>query len=847
MHCSGFRWSFSWWMLLSAAVLAGGEVLSVTSASHLADFHSPEEQVVKIDHENDHPQSLPSKETIPQHVIRYLEDASSLIDTYLIVELQGYPDLVSVDEIEFLEETLKKAYDCYGSTSYHYFQSVQILPETADSSFPDNSTFPTTLQEDPESFVWLVRVQAVRSLDLDNMEEEDRVFNYTRAHSESAAKMGPSNIDGSTVNEESSLYCELPSSDKVAALWTDLLQHGSSSSSSGHSSILSISSITEMEQEECTGATGNITTSLVLNVESFGDEIDDGILQALEESCVEVYNKLNALNTRNCDPIFRVMESAQVEVIRDGLSPGSSILARRLGNSRTGRFLDDLYDDMNSTLAPSSSSVPTQSPSSSPTIRGPNLLSLVLSINGRCNGCPSDQRFFDEINVRRLEERSESSSHGSQVAATPRFLMELSGDLVEDCFCPVDYEELGGVTSASFFQSLDKKVSDSVGNQGFAFRLLDVQEETCLREDDFISYLTLDMRGDSSEVLGLEKDIEVIVQRTFNLNAEATCDPYGRAITSVQLLNFERRNLRGGRVFEDINRELVDVENSTDTKLPTADSSLAPTMRGPHLFSLIFQVSGVCAGCHREIDLFDEIKLRKRKLSSPSGECTCIDPSLKDGGQTADDFVVAFNKVAANSSIEALGVAIQARGSDSIDSEPPIPPSASPSSSPFSPPSTSIYPSDTPSNVPSVRPSSIPSGGPTFTPSASPTSCLHPTSCQEGKKVCARAANLCGGEGSCNGKNACRDSSGLQVGDSGCIGTSACQSATDLVVGDNSCLETCESLSGSIGSGSCIAPSTCSGTGATVQIGDNSCLETDSCAGLENARRSSLLTIGENR
>jgi hypothetical protein len=694
-------------------------IKKVSFASAAADG-----EVSFFDEPSQHNQQLFDKQ-----LLRDLEDASSLIDANLIVDFFGFPELVTKEDIELLEETLKEAYDCIGPASYHKFTLVKLLvtDQPVNNTTTFNQTYNSMTEEAflAESFSLITQVQVDRNIDANHLEEEDRVFNYTEKTQQPSITNTLSNmgLKDSTPVE----ICLLPTSDEVAALWTDLILEA------GVSSILSVSSISEMEPADCSDNIGNFTTYLVLDIETFVGEIDEDTIRSLEDHCVEVYNSVNTLNGKTCDPNFRVMDSAQVESInRNGHLPASPDYA-----SDTSRRLEE--NDLNATLVPTSSpsQTPSWSPSASPTIRGPNFMSIMMSITGSCRGCVSDQRFFDFVNVRRLEEEIFLSNDASM---TPRSLVGVSGSFLEDCFCPVNAMEFRGPTAEEFFVALETKVADSHPQEvlDLISSLSNVKEESCLRDDEFTFYLDLQLLGDQGILAGSEHLVEEIVLATFNQNAEETCDPYGRAATSVALLEIERRHLRRG-LEDNANNSLSPtiMGNETETsrspsqspsQFPTASPSSSPTIRGPSLFSLSLKITGACSGCRQEIDLFDDINVRRKledlnDLSSQSEKkCTCLDSSLNESGQTSLDFLMTFNRLLNQSSIPDLGTALHVKSFNDESSPSPVPtmhptliPSEQPSNFPSMVPSPG--PSDNPSDNPSLRPSPFPS----CTPSANPT------------------------------------------------------------------------------------------------------------------------------
>ena len=786
---------------------------------------------------------------------RKLEDGYIMVDSVFMVDVVTDPTAegITSKDFELLQETLQEAFFCSTSAEQidgsmatvdrYSIDAVEISTGGMICSYQKkfrrfiNPDGVDCLYETKGATVtWVVQVQGSMMVDAYESSLSNQIL------------LGKEPSDGSSVCPR------LPTADELASRWTNLL------SEAGVTTIQRLENIVATEQKECDpdGAT-TFTTYLILDVEGDQTQITGQEKRGLERLCVDLYNTLNALNQDTCDPSHRVALGAELSFTSvDGILPKGPHDSESRRLSESDRRLQDSLEP-SASPAPSTnttdppSSTPTSLPSSMPTIRGPTLFSLVLSMSGTCNGCPSDQQLFDnDITVFRRALSERLSQRTSDLAI--RSLQPLDEDFAANCLCPVGATEESGPESADFFE-LWVNVSS-----GFAFidRLAEVREETCIRNETFSSYVTVDVEiEDGASPKEVVDGLAESIQEGYNLNAADGCDPLGRTLVGTLAISDEDPERR----LDDANSFSLPPtsDSANNSTYPTTSPSSAPTIRGPNLFSLSYFITGVCSGCASDFKLFDDLTfVRTRRLNqyedasmnnmyqnSTDTSCTCpFDRSLEPKGPSPDNFLERLNEV-----IEKKpGLSgLRAKNFTATETPPTTSPTATPSTTPSDKPSSSTLPSSAPSPIPSDSPSTAPSVSPSDVPSMTPTICLHPTSCQEGNRVCASAVNLCAGEGSCNGKNACRSSSGLQVGDSGCVGTSACQSATDLDVGDNSCLETCESLSGSVGSGSCITPSSCFGTGATVQIGDNSCLESDSCTGLQNARRSSLLTIGDSR
>ena len=95
-------------------------------------------------------------------------------------------------------------------------------------------------------------------------------------------------------------------------------------------------------------------------------------------------------------------------------------------------------------------------------------------------------------------------------------------------------------------------------------------------------------------------------------------------------------------------------------------------------------------------------------------------------------------------------------------------PSTSPSASPA--PTQTSAPTMTPtaSHMPSMDPTASPSA----MPSSSPSSCLHNTTCIEGRKPCTGSDPFCAWTNSCNGNFACRNAPALDAQEDACRGKS---------------------------------------------------------------------------
>ena len=630
---------------------------------------------------------------------RKLEDTVIVdpLDILILTEIEVASDdgMVSERDIHALEQALVEAYDCPNS---YYIDSIATstgIPcsrrnkwrKWASGSNSDECYYDTGVGK----VSWMFSL---------------------KAYSTEASAFGSMFQDESSQVVLDEAPCpRLPTASELATKWTEVLADKETGKS-----VQSISKIVEMKsQDGCDSLpTETITADIVLEaVGLIPDEMTEAQQRVLERAAVQIYNKLNGLNFDTCDPLFRVVDEAEFIRVTDELVtdiPGGS--GRRRRN-------EDL-------------------------ILNPRF--LVLRLTGRCLGCSSGRPLFDQFQQRAL---STSIDHSSR-----RLAPYLPDTFTEGCFCPVDMFHTGGPSEEDFYEAWKRALPQLGRDAAFIDELVDVREESCIRDEKFTTNLTLVITGDPGVVQGLDSVLEEVLVESYNSNAAAVCDSQGRALESASLLSSpttdrRRNNLRHLRVM-DIDRVLEEEDallgNETNYTLsnytefpssaPTAAPSSAPTLRGPNLFALVFQITGVCNGCASELNLFNDITflrfLEDASSLPPHGLCKCIDESLEVGVQKLDDFVEKINDqlIRREIPIEVAGVEdfdVFPLASPTTATVPSHDPSSGPSNEPSTFPSSrpsadpSVAPSSTPSSLPSFFPSSLPSSSPSASPSTSPS------------------------------------------------------------------------------------------------------------------------------
>ena len=183
--------------------------------------------------------------------------------------------------------------------------------------------------------------------------------------------------------------------------------------------------------------------------------------------------------------------------------------------------------------APSSafSISPTGSPTESPTTREPDLFTILITLEGLCSGCPADASLFDAVvNGGRKLPSSNHDIHRSLAIGGP------------GCFCAIGAEE-GGLTKEEYFAALEEE-------KGFfqqAFPFVEEPQESeeveifnCTRSP-FQSVAAVDFEGNLEKLSKKDqKRLEEIFLKSYNIQAQQSCDPLVRQVSNVQTLQVRR-------------------------------------------------------------------------------------------------------------------------------------------------------------------------------------------------------------------------------------------------------------------------------------------------------------------
>ena len=711
------------------------------------------------------------------------------VDTFLLVKVQLEQDtLLSKFDIHILEDTLKEAYyRCNGDDGV---SAVHVIKEASLSTGVECSMMPAVIDGGADS--------GNATHTTNTSKNKSKWKNFLRGNDGEdfyddqciyEARAGISSwlfqVQGMVTNssrlllqpdefgdEPESLPCpRRPTADELTTRWSTLL---AGIRPSEH--LSNIVGIVEMEEEgsDTCNATDEdvqtISTNLILDIYGDPTGITETSKQVLAEACIQIYNSMNALNGSVCDPKYRILESATV---------ATNILDFEN---------NDLGNDITSVSPSPSPSIsttvqfPSVSPSAIPTIRTVESeflsFTLVITMTGKCNGCSFDEQLFDDVVVgsRRLmplvlqkEEEADATllqkvsayTDGSSVSIGRNLAVSrLPKDFTDGCFCPVGDHQVQGPTSDSFLESWGLSIAPFRDDIDFIQRLVGVREESCIQGDVFSSFLELSFSSDGADktdtVLGIGALLEDTIVAAYNENTDNICDPQRRTLTDAALITMPDdlsssslsstedgvrylRRLRNLDEASDMPSSIpTAAPNNSSSLLPSSTPSSAPTIRGPNLFSLMFRITGECAGCASDFALFDDLNVRLLKESSSfESGCQCENETLAEQGQTADDFVKQFNEKLQKSNETAV-VDLQVKDAEQSESD-PVPsemPSSSPSVQASEEPTSvlsdfpSLLPTINPSFAPSVErssagmgvPSSIPSDVPSGTPSVAPSS-----------------------------------------------------------------------------------------------------------------------------
>ena len=641
-----------------------------------------------------------------------------ILDTILLVDLVPNTSEkgISKKDVTQLEHALIEAYsDCPGSYS---LTSVKVDTAGHRCSYAGKNFKRFIGRNDVEclygtnnnnNLTWLVQVQA-----------------SLNTSSSGVATSLLSQEDDST---NRSVACpRLFTAGELSRRWAEGI------GSRGVASVAGFDSIVEFEATsmECSSAsTSSFATHLILDMTGISTDMTPRQNRDLERMAVKLYNQMNVLNKNTCDPSQRIVQDAKL-----------SVYDNRLPQSPYGEVV---------TTVNASPQIPTDSMKP---------YSIVLTLTGTCQDCRDDQPLFD---VSQDTSRALKQDQTPTLSSESRFLQDIDEDLLSnlDCLCPMGATEVRGPTSSEFLKKLVDSVQQDRAMSSSSAIIEEMREDSCVRGDNFVMYMTIELESPVSEKVALA--MADVVMKMYNKNSVNVCDPEGKIMTDAFYMDNDmvRKEIE---MLMDENASRVPSANpsSAPSYVPSAKPSGAPSMVAPlptpsptseptevpFLIALTFKITGVCAGCNSdetEMLLFDdanvwtgEIARRNRDLQqSGSGSvsveaidaCSCpFDESLPEMGAPMDAFKEDMDGAIADN-LEVLGGVVISK--ITVSEVPPLPATLAPTmgssffpSAPVSPQpsfSPSFTPTPRPSPSPSTTPSAVPTISPTMKPSPIPT------------------------------------------------------------------------------------------------------------------------------
>ena len=511
------------------------------------------------------------------------------VDTQVLITFSGRPEDTSSAELCTLEQIFASSYNALATSicTHRAFRIVETVAALTDFAVTQSITSPSALSSLRFKITGHCR-GCKNNINLFTNNTSRRLQAVTHKeqshHHRFVAKGEFSNnnkriLRGSSVEQSRRarrkarcIQCDPPS----IADFTNLYNAGIQRllSFGVIQSVDSIEMVTELTAVPCPADFSEFESNVLIQLTGYPDGATDDQLTALEQGFLQTYNNLNLLNEKTCDVTFK--EIVNVDIL-------------------TNASLQLTQSLMLTDTTPHQPRAPQQAPIQ---------FSYTFRVTGRCRGCPAGDKLFNDAVRRALSAHIDTPK--------PRHLQQLSTG-VNQCFCPVN-SIFQSPSAAGFQMAFDSTIDilTAAGTVTFIDEIVDLAElervDCPADTTEFESFVVYNFIGNADNATSDQLDALgqafLISYNTANALNPATCDPQFRVVTDVDIV-VEGYSSR---------RALATI---------TVSGTTTPLMS---TFSYRFRVSGICRGCSRSSNLFNDA-VRRSLVSSPSSSRQLLPPT----------------------------------------------------------------------------------------------------------------------------------------------------------------------------------------------------------------------------